>query len=158
CRPPGRWAARRGWARAARSRSERHAQPERVVDGGVDVARGDGVADAEELVDAVGIACDRLRPSRDERAVVDLALVAGAVLAGEVEVVERQGAVLDPHLVDEARLRAVAIVAAEYGCQPVALAPHGKQARVDGDAHAMRLEALGIGNVVEAADLRREEA
>ncbi len=42
-------------------------QPQRVVDGGVGVAGGDGVADAEELEGAAGVAADRLRLALDQR-------------------------------------------------------------------------------------------
>src|SRR5438105_10413667 len=39
------------------------AQPERVVDRGVDVARGDRVADAEQAIAPVGISLHRLQPA-----------------------------------------------------------------------------------------------
>ena len=60
-------------ARDARSpsRSNRPHKAVRVVDGGVDVAAGDGVADAEEL--EAGSEC--LRPARDKCGIVEFALV-----------------------------------------------------------------------------------
>src|SRR5438034_11590575 len=75
-------------------------QTQRVVDRGVDVARGDGVADAVERVAPGGIADDGLRTVGDEGGVIDLAAIARSRLQPEVELVERQGAVLDDDLVD----------------------------------------------------------
>src|SRR3546814_1269861 len=66
------------------------AQPEGVVDGGVDVAAGDGVADTVEAEAAVRVAHRLLRPAGGERVVVDGAEVGAERLQIEVEVVERQ--------------------------------------------------------------------
>src|SRR5450432_1446567 len=44
-------------------------QSECVIDRGVNVARGDRIADPVELIDALGVSFDRLRPLRDERGV-----------------------------------------------------------------------------------------
>src|SRR5437667_8360082 len=74
-------------------------QPQRVVDRGVNVARGDGVADAVERIEPCGIADDSLRTAGDEGGVIDLAAIARSRLQPEVELVERQGAVLDDDLV-----------------------------------------------------------
>src|SRR3546814_4153073 len=90
------------------------AQPEGVVDGGVDVAAGDGVADTVEAEAAVRVAHRLLRPAGGERVVVDGAEVGAERLQIEVEVVERQSAVLDHELVDLARLHAVGIRSEEH--------------------------------------------
>src|SRR3546814_16717359 len=71
------------------------AQPEGVVDGGVDVAAGDVVADTVEAEAAVRVEHRLLRPAGGERVVVDGAEVGAERLQIEVEVVERQSAVLD---------------------------------------------------------------
>ena len=55
-------------------------QAYRVVDGGVDVAARDGVADAEEAIAPLMVAHDRLRPVREQRVVVDFAEIASSRL------------------------------------------------------------------------------
>src|SRR5262249_6829594 len=55
---------------------ERHAQSQRVVDRGVDIAAGDGVADAEELEAAVRVGGDRLGLAGDEGLDIHFAAVA----------------------------------------------------------------------------------
>src|SRR5215813_814841 len=124
----------------------------------MDVAGRDGVADAEEAEATVGIARDLLRLAGDQRVIVDFTAVARLRLQREVELVERQRAVLNHDLIHDAGLRALAVVASDHGGEAVAVAPHGEQAPVDGDAHAVLVEAFGIDDMVEAADLRREEA
>src|SRR3546814_2128030 len=89
------------------------AQPEGVVDGCVDVAAGDGVADTVEAEAAVRVAYRLLRPAGGERVVVDGAEVGAERPQIVVEVVERQSAVLDPEMVDLASIHAVGLVGAD---------------------------------------------
>src|SRR3546814_3489468 len=81
------------------------AQAQRVVDGGVDVTAGDHVADAVEAEAAVRVAALILRPAGDHRLVVDGSKILAQRLQFEVELVERQGAVLDHELVHLAGLQ-----------------------------------------------------
>jgi hypothetical protein len=61
----------------------------------MDVAAGDRVADAEEPVSAVGVAAGLLRAQVEQGGLVDLAEVAGTGTQRGVQVIGRQGAVLD---------------------------------------------------------------
>src|SRR5439155_12326814 len=67
---------RRRWERSRPSKAL--AQPQRVVDRGVDVAGGDGVADTVEEVGAVGVGRQLGGVALDEAVEVDLAAVAPA--------------------------------------------------------------------------------
>src|SRR4051812_9872953 len=82
--------------------SEGPDEAQRVVDGGVGVAGGDGVADAEESIITPGVAGDCLGAAVDEGLVVDLAEVDGAGAEFEVDIIERARAVVHHHLVDAA--------------------------------------------------------
>ena len=50
------------------------------------------------------------------------------------------------------------MIRADGGDQLVAVAPHRHQPRVDRDPHAVAMKHLGVGGVVQAADLRSEIA
>src|SRR5215831_7098544 len=82
-----------------RSGLEVLADPQGVVDGGVDVAAGERIAHAEEQKFARWVREHRLQAVMGEGVIVDLAAVAGAVLQVEIDPVARQGAVLGHHLV-----------------------------------------------------------
>ena len=66
--------------------------PEAVVDRGVGIARGDRIADPEELELAVLVADDGLRLSRKKLIVRDLTQVPGVRLEFEVQFIERDRA------------------------------------------------------------------
>src|SRR5689334_20305079 len=74
-------------------------QPQRVVDGGVDVAAGYGVADAEEGVAVAEAGEGWLGAGGGERVLVGEAVVERAGLQLVVELVGRDGAVLDDDVV-----------------------------------------------------------
>src|SRR3546814_16097593 len=114
------------------------AQPEGVVDGGVDVAAGDGVADTVEAEAAVRVAHRLLRPAGGERVVVDGAEVGAERPQIEVEVDERQSAVLHHELVALSRLHGVGITGTAPSLQPVCAGPGGPGSHSDGDRGSAR--------------------
>src|SRR3546814_19847328 len=76
-----------------------------VVNGRMGVARGNGIADPEQLESALRIIPARLWTAFDEGAMVEHAKVARLRLQFEIEVVERNGAVVDDDLGDMPFLR-----------------------------------------------------
>src|SRR3546814_19058743 len=88
------------------------------------VARGNGIADPEQLESALRIIPARLWTAFDEGAMVEHAKVARLRLQFEIEVVERNGAVVDDDLVDMPFLAYPAIVAADDGHEAVVPALH----------------------------------
>ena len=102
-------------AESVNGASKRHCQPQRVVDRGVGVARGDRVADAEELEGALRVDPDRLRPAGDESGVIDGAAVQRKRLQREIEIVQRPRAVIDDDLLDDPLFAGIDIVAADAG-------------------------------------------
>lgn len=86
------------------------------------VARRHGIANAEQLEAAAWIADHRLRHSADELVVGQFPEVAGVRLEVVVDVIQRDGAVVDDHLVDQAFLVHAAVIAANVRDQFVAAA------------------------------------
>src|SRR5690606_1956285 len=128
--------------------SEVLGEPESIIDGGVDIPRRHRVPDTEELVATLGVAGDGLGPPRDEGAIIHLPAVEGTFLQGEIEIVEWKGAVFDHHLIHQAKLfKLLGIVTADAGTQPIALTFDSQEPPSDGDAHAVALEAFGVGGV-----------
>ena len=82
-------------AMTASSPSHRPDQAQRIINRGMDVARGDRVAYAVELVGAARVRLDRLRTLRDQRGVIDFAEVSRARLQLEIEFVRGLRAVFD---------------------------------------------------------------
>src|SRR4051794_4777249 len=113
------------------------AQPHRVVDRGVDVAGGDGVADAVEEVGAVGVGRQLGGGALDEAVEVDLAAVAGAGAQLVVDLVGRQDPVLDDDVVDLALDGLFAVLVPQGGDEAVALAPDGAQLEGGGEPDAV---------------------
>src|SRR2546423_6479724 len=95
--------------------SRGRAQAERVEDGGVDIAAGHRVTDAEELVSGAG---DRLRLPGEQGPVVHGAFVGRAGHEFGVELVVGYGAVLDDHLADGAGDLVPGVLAVQRGEQP----------------------------------------
>jgi len=62
----------------------------------VDIAAGHRVADAEQLKAPLRVGFDRLRLALDDGPQIGLAAIARMGLEREIELVERQGAVLEP--------------------------------------------------------------
>src|SRR5215470_12913367 len=85
----------------SRGGSEILREPQSLVDGRVDIARGDRVADPVKRIAAVRIPDEALSAIGDQSLVVDLAEVARARLEREIEILERQRAMLDHDLIDE---------------------------------------------------------
>ena len=63
-----------------------------------------------------------------------------------------------PELIDQAFFLYVDIVTANNRCQLIALAARTDQTSVNGDPHAVALENLGIGDMVQSTHFRCEEA
>src|SRR5207248_11388380 len=98
-RPPTSSASSRSIPDRAR-RLEILAQAERVVDGGVDVARGDRIADAIGMELAWRIAARRLRPSGDQRLGVDFAATERFLPELDLEIGDWRRSRLGSHLSD----------------------------------------------------------
>src|SRR5260221_6582802 len=76
---------------------ERHAQAQRVVDGGVDVAAGHRVADAVQLERPADRRCGQLRAAGEQGADLAHPVICRLCPQRVVEIVEREPALLDDH-------------------------------------------------------------
>src|SRR5579875_3887418 len=74
--------------------SDRADEAQRVVNRSVDIARGDRVADAEQPIEALIVANERLRPRREQSLLIDLAEVDRARLQRKIEIVHGRRAVI----------------------------------------------------------------
>ncbi len=110
-----------------------HGKPERLVNGSVNVARRDRVADAIKQIAALRVADDVLWAILDQGVVVDLAKVARTRLEREIELVERQRAVLDDDLVDLPLLSRLVVFIEEDRDQAVAAAVNALEAKIEAD-------------------------
>ena len=99
----------------------------------MNVARGDRITNPKELKAALGIVDQRLRAPVDQGREVELAQIRRFRLQGKVEVVDRQGAVLDDDLIDQSFLAGLVILVVETSAKLVALTLNRCEVEVQGD-------------------------
>ena len=104
----------------------------------MDIARRHRIADTKQLEAAVGIVGDGLRPTFDQRFVVDLAEVGRQGFQREVDLVEWQRAVFDYQLIDHAFAEKIAVITAQPDPNRIALAACRERAPAKGEAHVAR--------------------
>src|SRR5690349_12416687 len=96
------------------------------------VAGRDRIADAEELEQTFGVAVQHLRPAGEEVVLRHLSEVRGQGPEREIELVERDRAMVDHHLIEAPALCYAAIVAADVRDELIALFLDRFQAVSDG--------------------------
>src|SRR5579872_5308292 len=104
------------------------------------VAAADRVADAIEAKPRRVVDRRRLRLVGDERGIVDGAAIARPGLQREVEIGNRQRAMLAHDLVDPTLLLSERVLVAQQGHQLVAVAPDGPQAQIARDPDTALVE------------------
>ena len=90
----------------------------------MNVARGDRIADPIKQEFAIAIAASRLGQIGDQCVVVDLSEIPGSRLEAEIELVERDGPMLDNDLVGPLLDMPLAVFVEERPDELVALAAH----------------------------------
>ena len=96
----------------------------------MDIAARHRIADPEQLVAAVRIGGEHLRPPVQQSVQVDLAVVAGAVLQSVIELARRQGTVLDHNVVGRMLLALLGVHVPEHRDEPVAFAPDALERQI----------------------------
>ncbi len=90
-------------------------ETQRIVDRRMGVARRNRVADAEQPIGSGRIALDGLGSARKQGVIGYFAEVLRARLEFEIEIIQRDRAVIDDDLVHGSRFRHAAIIAADVG-------------------------------------------
>src|ERR1700677_1619133 len=97
------------------------------------VPRGHGIADPKQLKGPLRIGRDGLDRSGKQLFVVHCSEIPRQRLQLKIQIIERQGAVVDDDLVDVPLFAYAAIVAADLGRQPVAVASYGFEPKSNGE-------------------------
>jgi hypothetical protein len=133
--------------------SDGECEPAGVEHRGVDVAAGDGIAEAEQRVAPCGVACQSLWCGVDEGVEIYLSAVGGPGSELEIQLIVGNGAVFDDHLVDDPLDRLPDGLVAEYRDEPVGAATDVLEPVVGSEADAGTVEGLQIRRVQGADHL-----
>lgn len=119
----------------------------------MDIAAGDRVADAEQLVAAVGVSDDLLWLQVQQCLLVDFTEIRRPGEQIEIELGRWQCAVFDDHLVDDALPGGVRALVVQVDPEASALASDRGRSLVERHAHVVLGEDLEVAGIVHPADV-----